>query len=458
MRTDALVVLDFDGTLVDLNLPREWLKSNVGRLLADAGAQNSLVPFLPGIEEALVAVSRRNAQEAEELRTKIFALITEADVRGARESSAVPGVREFLGGLRGRRILLYSNNCREAVREGLRRAGLAEELFWRMVTREEERSLKPSGRPILEAMDELGTSAPEEVFVIGDHPYDILSAVEAQALLGDRARVVPVGRYRDRHRARNLETAGAWFLIRDLEEALPLLTTEPRSEAVSLVLLAYNEEKAVAAAVEDAQRFLSLYAPNFEVLVVDDGSRDGTATILESLARPRLRVITHARNEGMGTSARDGYRAAQGEYLAHLPGDRQVRSQSLIHFLPAMAPRTVVLSTYENPPSGLRRQLISRIFRGMVRWVAGLNVDFAGTYLFHRDLLNEVNWDRAASDTFVFSFELLEAFQKSGCSFERVRIRTYPREDGGSREDSLRRIGKVFWELIRSRIRSVRHG
>ncbi|MFH1017865.1 MAG: hypothetical protein V1798_06755, partial [Pseudomonadota bacterium] len=79
-------------------------------------------------------------------------------------------------------------------------------------------------------------------------------------------------------------------------------------------------------------------------------------------------------------------------------------------------------------------------------------------YLVHRGLLNLVIWVRADSDTFVFSFDLLEAFRKSGCSFERVRIRTYPREDGVSREDSLGRIGKVFWELIRSRIRSVRYG
>ena len=95
---------------------------------------------------------------------------------------------------------------------------------------------------------------------------------------------------------------------------------------------------------------------------------------------------------------------------------------------------------------------MSIAFRLLTRYVGGLHVNFAGTYLFHRDWLSRVDLARADSDTFLFSFQLLELFRRAGAGMETVRVRTYAREHGTSREATLSRIARMFVEIGRARV------
>lgn len=223
--------------------------------------------------------------------------------------------------------------------------------------------------------------------------------------------------------------------------------------SVSFVLLAYDEESAIADAIADCRAFGRAHLSDYEILVVDDGSRDRTREVAERASDGDVRVIVHPRNQGLGASMRDGYLAARMDYLAHLPGDRQVRAEALAPMLPRAAPDVVVLSVFSNPPSGRGRAVMSRVFRLLARHVGGMRVNFAGTYLFHRSWRDRVELARAASDTFLFSFQLLELMRRAGARFETVAIPTYPREQGQSREATLSRIAAMFVELARARLR-----
>ncbi len=225
---------------------------------------------------------------------------------------------------------------------------------------------------------------------------------------------------------------------------------------VSLVLLAYDEEDAIAEAISDCRRFCRARLADYEIIVVDDGSRDRTRAIAEAASEGDVRIVAHARNQGMGASMRDGYAAAAMEYLAHLPGDRQVRAEALAEMVPRAAPDRVVVSKFDNPPSGAGRAAMSTVFRLLTRYVGGLRVDFAGTYLFHRDWLERIDAERADSDTFLYSFQLLELFRRAGARFETVRIQTHPREHGASREATVGRIARMFLEIGRARLGSLR--
>jgi glycosyltransferase involved in cell wall biosynthesis len=88
---------------------------------------------------------------------------------------------------------------------------------------------------------------------------------------------------------------------------------------------AYNEEGAIADAVEDVRRHVFSTVPGAELLVVDDGSRDGTGAILDRLAAedPRVRVI-HRPNGGHGAALRTGLDAARGEWVFLIDSDRQI--------------------------------------------------------------------------------------------------------------------------------------
>ncbi|MCX5659941.1 MAG: glycosyltransferase family 2 protein [Planctomycetota bacterium] len=101
--------------------------------------------------------------------------------------------------------------------------------------------------------------------------------------------------------------------------------SQPPTIPVSVVMPAYNEEGAIAAAVEDVRAHLFSILPGAELVVVNDGSKDGTGAILDRLAasEPRLKVI-HQKNGGHGRALRTGLDAAQGEFVFLIDSDRQI--------------------------------------------------------------------------------------------------------------------------------------
>jgi glycosyltransferase involved in cell wall biosynthesis len=94
---------------------------------------------------------------------------------------------------------------------------------------------------------------------------------------------------------------------------------------LSVVMPAYNEEGAIAAAVEDVRRHVFSVVPDAELVVVNDGSRDGTGAILDRLAAEDARVrVIHRPNGGHGPALRTGLDRARGEFLLLIDSDRQI--------------------------------------------------------------------------------------------------------------------------------------
>src|SRR5436305_9050162 len=95
--------------------------------------------------------------------------------------------------------------------------------------------------------------------------------------------------------------------------------------SLSLILPAYNEAAGIAAAVAEADDALAAFCPDYEILVVDDGSTDGTAAAVEAVTRerPRVRLLRHPANRGYGAALRTGFTAARGERVAFTDADAQ---------------------------------------------------------------------------------------------------------------------------------------
>jgi len=104
---------------------------------------------------------------------------------------------------------------------------------------------------------------------------------------------------------------------------------------VSVILTVYNRVAMVRDAIDSllAQTF-----NDFEIIVVDDGSTDGSVEVIKSIGDPRIRLIAHERNMGTPTARNSGLEAARGEYIAWLDSDdlaRPKRLQSQVDYLDA---------------------------------------------------------------------------------------------------------------------------
>jgi dolichol-phosphate mannosyltransferase len=95
--------------------------------------------------------------------------------------------------------------------------------------------------------------------------------------------------------------------------------------SLSFVIPAYNEAANIGAAVREALAAGARHAPEFEVIVVDDGSADGTAEAAAEAAAgdPRVRVVRHPANRGVGEALKTGFAEARCDLVYWFPGDNQ---------------------------------------------------------------------------------------------------------------------------------------
>ena len=115
--------------------------------------------------------------------------------------------------------------------------------------------------------------------------------------------------------------------------------------SISVVLPAYNEEPVIAATVSSVVGTLEQLCPDYEVIVVDDGSRDRTAAVVAavSAANPRVRCVSHPHNRGYGAALATGFDAAVKELVFLTDGDKQFDVRELRDFLPLMGDADLVI-------------------------------------------------------------------------------------------------------------------
>jgi glycosyltransferase involved in cell wall biosynthesis len=228
-----------------------------------------------------------------------------------------------------------------------------------------------------------------------------------------------------------------------------------RVARLSYFFPAHNEEANLEGLVAEALETLPSIAETFEIIAVDDGSRDRTGEIADRLVAEHpgvVRVVHHAVNRGYGGALRSGFEAARYELLAFTDGDRQFRIADLARLTARLAepdqPDVVAGFRIKRADPMIRivyartYKLANRIFFGLrVR-----DVDCA-CKLFRRGALEGV---RVESGGAFFSAELLIKIDEQGRSIVEVGVPHYPRTAGsptGARPSVIWRAVKDFWSL-----------
>ena len=230
-------------------------------------------------------------------------------------------------------------------------------------------------------------------------------------------------------------------------------TTDGRLPELSYFFPAHNEAANLRGLVEEALEALPTLAERFEILIVNDGSRDATPTIADELAaaHPAVRAIHHATNLGYGAALRSGFEAASYAHLAFTDGDRQFRVADLRRLIDRMSggrPDAVVGYRIKRADPFVRT-LYARIYRLANRVWFGLrvrDVDCA-MKLFTRASLEGINVESGGA---FFSAELLVKLRARGRRIEEVGVPHYPRTAGsptGAKPSVVLRAVKDFWSL-----------
>jgi glycosyltransferase involved in cell wall biosynthesis len=228
-----------------------------------------------------------------------------------------------------------------------------------------------------------------------------------------------------------------------------------RVARLSYFFPAHNEEANLEGLVAEALESLPSLADAFEIIAVNDGSRDRTAEIADQLAAAHpdvVRVVHHPVNLGYGGALRSGFEASRYELLAFTDGDRQFRVADLgrlIARLQAPDAPDVVAGYRIRRADPLVRVLYARSYKLANRIFFGLrvrDVDCAAK-LFRREALEDV---RVESGGAFFSAELLVKILQKRRSIVEVGVPHYPRTAGsptGARPSVIWRAVKDFWGL-----------
>ena len=219
--------------------------------------------------------------------------------------------------------------------------------------------------------------------------------------------------------------------------------------SISAFFPCYNDAKTIGDLVIQADRVLGELTDDHEIIVVNDGSRDESASVLAALSKqvPRLRVVHHLINRGYGAALRSGFEHATKDLVFYTDGDGQydVNEISLLvmlltddtHFVNGMK------MTRQDPP---HRVFIGNLHRFITRWsfwlpISDVDCDFR---LIRRSILDKI---RLSSSSGSICVELVKQAQRAGAQFREVSIHHYARRSGVSEFFTPRRILHTYADL-----------
>ncbi|HET9519883.1 MAG TPA: glycosyltransferase family 2 protein [Candidatus Limnocylindrales bacterium] len=243
-----------------------------------------------------------------------------------------------------------------------------------------------------------------------------------------------------------------------------------RVARLSYFFPAHNEEPNLRGLVDEALKMLPTLADAFEIVIVDDGSRDATPAIADDLAAAHdgiVRAVHHPTNLGYGAALLSGFRASRYELVAFTDGDRQFRVADLARLTERLAepdqPDAVVGYRIKRADP-LIRTIYARVYRFANRVWFGLkvrDVDCA-CKVFRRESLDGIAVESGGA---FFSAELLIKLRASGRNIVEVGVPHHPRTAGsptGAKPSVVFRAVRDFWSLrLRmwaNRTRALRRG
>jgi glycosyltransferase involved in cell wall biosynthesis len=230
-----------------------------------------------------------------------------------------------------------------------------------------------------------------------------------------------------------------------------MTTPEARKPGLSVFFPAYNDSGTIASLVIAALAAARKLTPDFEVIIVNDGSADATAEIADELARtyPEVRVVHHEGNRGYGGALRSGFAAATRELVFYTDGDAQYDPSEMAVLWGALTDDVDLVNGYKISRSDpLHRVVIGRIYHHAVKQLFGLRVrdvdcDFR---LMRRSIFDKVTLEKNSG---VICLEMMKKIQDAGFRIAEVPVHHYHRVYGRSQFFNFRRLARTIADVMK---------
>lgn len=222
-------------------------------------------------------------------------------------------------------------------------------------------------------------------------------------------------------------------------------------KSVSVFFPAYNEEENIAKTVKDAFQVLKKIADRFELIVVDDGSTDHTATIVKQLQKkiPQLKLIRHKKNRGYGGAVKTGLSRASYPWIVYTDSDGQFDFAEIKNFLPLASSADLILGYRIKRTDSLYRRFLQKIL-----WLAdlilfGLNVKDVdcGFKMIKKEVVKTI-WP-LTTESAITETELVVRAKRAGFKIAQVGVHHHARLEGEQTGGKLKIIAKAAWEGIK---------
>ena len=242
------------------------------------------------------------------------------------------------------------------------------------------------------------------------------------------------------------------------------------SPFLSVVIPAYNEEQRIAHTLEVVIRFLKTQGYSWEIIVVDDGSEDKTATLVREVAQDNIGItLVGLPHKGKGSAVKEGMLQASGEYRFLADADLSMPIEQLQRFLPpaldnfdiAIGSREILGSKRFDEPS--KRHIMGRVFNILVRLLAIKEIsDTQCGFKCFKANVAETLFPFQRAHGWGFDVEILFLAQKAGMNIHEIPIDWYYHQGSKIRpwRDSFlmfRDLLFVRWNYATGKYRSLLH-
>ncbi len=224
----------------------------------------------------------------------------------------------------------------------------------------------------------------------------------------------------------------------------------PKLSSLSVFFPAYNEEANVENMVRVAQKVLPEVADKWEIIPVNDGSKDKTGEIIDRLAKedPNVRPVHHEKNQGYGGAVISGYNASRYDYVFFTDGDLQFDLREITLLIEKLDEGDLILGYRKNRRDPAMRKLNAFMWGSLVKFLFGFqvrDVDCAFK-LMKRKVIDKVHLSAGGA---MVSTELLARSNKAGFRFVEVGVTHYPRVAGTQTGANFKVILRAFKELFK---------